>query len=288
MVLARCLVVLACCVGCGEPALAPTTVASPWVAQSLEKDPDVVIAIDVHAARADPFYGRLVTAVMDDTPLPYDAFLGARFIDVFGVAHGVRGRKTVFTAAVFGGGELPADLERCITRDAAEKVTVESRDGVWILSNGKSAPATPSAVTMDSGAILEAWVGPGAVDLALEKRAPEMWQHLHAMRIQLRGGDTPGMVIDARFETSVDAEHAEYDVARAERMLQRSIGDDDKEAAPLLLEQLAQIHVSRSGADLQMTYRMTPALTAYVSRMIDGSRRHRTRHGCDPITDSAP
>lgn len=278
------LVCFALCVGCGgSVALAPNTVASPWVAQSLEKDPDVVMAVDVRAVRADPFFGKALGAVMDDMPLPYDAFLGAREIDLFGVARGLTGSKSVFTAAVFGGGDL-SGVERCLTRDAYDDITVSSRAGVWIVSNGKSPPVTPSAVTMDGGAIMETWVGPGAVDLARAKRgALDMWQHLHAMRIRVLGGDTPGMVIDARFETPVDAEHAEYDLARAERMLQRAIGDGDKEAAPLVLEQLPNVHVSRSGVDLQVSYRMTPALTAYVSRAIDESRRHHdTRRGCDP------
>jgi len=241
-----------------------------------------VMAIDVPALRADPLFGKVLAALMDDAPLPYDAVLRARTIDVFGVARGVMGRRSVFTAAVFGAGDLPADVARCIQRDARENVTVGSRDGVWIVSNGKGAPATPSAVTMDSGTIVEGWIGPGALDLALEKNgSPEMWQHLHAMRVRLRGGSTPEMAIDARFETSVDAEHAEYDLARAERMLQRAIGDGDKEGAHLLMEQLPNVRVSRHGVDLVVDYVMTPSLAAYFSRMIDESRREHTRRGCD-------
>jgi hypothetical protein len=107
-----------------------------------------------------------------------------------------------------------------------------------------------------------------------------MWDHLHAMRLRIEGGAAPGILVDARFETSVDAEHAQYDLARLTRELQRMAGSGDPELSRLLLEQLPSVHVARSGVDVEVEYHLTASFTDYVSRLMDRENKHRTRHGC--------
>ena len=191
--------------------------------------------------------------------------------------------QRAFTAVVYGAGDLTPDIERCIVRDAdREKLTVAQRGGRWIISNAKASTSVPEAVAMDRRAIFEAWVGSGAIDVALDKwGTPKMWDHLHAMRLRIEGGAAPGILVDARFETSVDAEHAEYDLARLTREPPahgRLYGDP--ELSRLLLEQLPSVHVARSGVDVGVEYHLTASFTDYVSRLMDRENKHRTRHGC--------
>ena len=262
------------------------------MSQSLEKEPDFVLAIDVPALRRDPFFGELSKLALDDAPLPYHAVLAARQIDFFGTARASVADDDgpgigAFTAVVHGAGDLPADLERCLAHDAGrDEITVASRGGRWIVSNAKATRAVPEAVAMDRGAVVEAWLGPGAMDVAVVREAwPErdMWQHMRAMRIRITGGATPGLGIDARFETSVDAEHAKNDLERVARLLRRAPegrGDRDEALSRAILEQLPNVHVSRSGRDLEIGYRLTPSLTEYLLQLVTSERHPRERHGC--------
>ena len=266
--------------GCADSGLAPNGVASPWVKEAFDKEPDVVVSVDVAAMRRDPLFGKLSALIMADAPLPYDAVLGARRLDLFGTVQGA------FTAVVYGAGPLAPELERCLSRDSGlDRLTVSAQGGQWVVSNAHETGTVPHAVRMDGGTLLEAWLGPAAVDKALDRTrwdAREMWSHLHALRMRVEGGGTPGLVVDARFETAVDAEHAQYDLARMEREVRRGIADvRDDELGRQLLEQLPNVHVRRSGADLAVDFRLTASFTRYVSNLVDhDASPRRTRDGC--------
>jgi len=269
--------------GCGgDPGLAPETVASSWAKRSLDKDPDIVVSVDMAALQHDAFFGKIADLVLDDAPLPYDAVRGASRIDFFATM-----AKT-FTAVVYGAGAPPAGLMECISPGIAprgELLKMTVMDGKWVVSTAAiSGGAVPGPVDMDGHALFEAWLGPGAVDEALNRArwdTREMWRHLHAFRLRIEGGATPGMVVDARFETEVDAEHAQYDLARMQRALERIGGEvRDEELAKQLLEQIPNVHVARSGNDLRVDFHLTAGFTQYISTKLDRERpAHRTRRG---------
>jgi hypothetical protein len=276
------LVVVLCACACAgaDSGFAPSNVASVWVTQSLDKEPDVVVSVDVVGLQRDAFFGKLSDLVMADAPIPFDAVRGARQVDFFGTVH-----KT-FTAVVYGAGSLPPELERCLASTGRDPVSVSTVGGKWLISTGHATGAVPSAVSMNGGALIEAWMGPGAVDEALDHarwETREMWAHLHALRMRIEGGSTPGIVVDARFETSVDAEHAQYDLARMQRALERVATDiHDDELTRQLLAQLPNVHVARDGTLLKVDFHLTEAFIQYISPMLDhGLSRHRRRHGCD-------
>jgi hypothetical protein len=284
----RLMVVLAV-VGCGSGGgLAPTSVASPWVTQALEKEPDVVVSVDIAALRRDPFFGKLVDLVMADAPLPYDAVRGARRIDLFGTVQASR-LRSAFTAIVYGAGALTPELQQCIERDTNEHVSVSAVNDRWVVSSGQPTGTAPDAIHMDSDALFEAWLGPGAVDAGLARARWDvqdlLWRHLYALRMRIEGGGTPGLVVDAHFETSVDAEHAVYDFARVKRALEGAVeAIRDEELAKQMIEQLPNFHVARSGADVRVDFHLTPGLTQYVSKLLDRDPPRRVRDRCSLST----
>jgi hypothetical protein len=253
-------------------------VTSSWAKRSLAKDPDVVVSVDMAALQRDAFFGKIADLVMDDAPLPYDAVRSASRIDLFATI------SKTFTAVVYGAGSPPADLAECLSSARDEHLKVTVLDGKWVVSGAETSGTVPGPVDMDSHAIFEAWLGPGAVDEALSRArwdAREMWRHLHALRLRMEGGATPGFVVDARFETGIDAEHAQYDLERMQRALEH-VADDagDPELTKQLLEQIPNVHVARSGSDLRVDYHLTAAFTQYISNKIDQERRPHRRHGC--------
>lgn len=263
--------------GCGGTGLAPETVTSAWAKRSLRAGPDVVVSLDVVAMRADTFYAKVADLVLADSPASYDAVLAASRIDLFGTV------SKSFTAVVYDAGPPPPELARCLSSDA--RLSVSRRD--WIVSSAPvTASGVPDEVSMDGGAIFEAWLGPGAFDEGLRRarwNTPDMWRRLHAMRIRLEGGETPGLVVDASFETPVDAVHAANDLARAERTLARLADDEkkDDEGAKLVVEQLANVRVTQSGAELHVSTRLTPELTRWMSAKLDEARHPaRARRQC--------
>ncbi len=277
---ASCLCAFVALAGCGVERLAPETVSSAWAKQSLDKSPDVVVSIDVAGIKRDPFFSKLTEIAFADTAQPYDAIWSASHIDVFATI-----AKTV-TAVAYDVGPLSPALAQCFDSELGhERITVSAASGKWIASNVASRGDVGAPVEMDGHALFEAWLGPGAMDEALLRArwdTAEMWRHLHAMRFRVEGGTTPGFVIDARFETSVDAEHALNDFARAQRLIERYTGEvHDEELAKQLREQVANVHVARSGVDLRVDFHITPDFTQYLSRMLDKERRPRSRReGC--------
>jgi hypothetical protein len=265
--------------GCATERLAPEVVTSAWAKQSLEKSPDVVIAIDVAAIHRDPFFSKLVDVTFADAAEPYDAIWTASHIDVFATL------TRTFTAVAYGVGPLPPALAQCFDAQLRdERITVSASSGKWIASNVATRGDVGAPVEMDGHALFEAWMGPGAMDEALLRArwdTAEMWRHLHAMRFRVEGGATPGVILDARFETSVDAEHALNDFARAERMLERNMSEvHDEELAKHLHDTIANAHVARSGVDLRVDLHITAAFTQYLSRMLDQERPRSRRDGC--------
>jgi hypothetical protein len=277
---ASCLCAVMMLAGCGTERLAPETVASTWAKQSLEKSPDIVVSIDVAALKRDPFFSKLGDVAMADSAKPYDDILTASRIDVFATI-----AKT-FTAVAYDVGPLSPALAQCFESELRhDRVTISAASGKWIASNVTSHGVVGTRVEMDDHALFEAWLGPGAMDEALLRArwdTAEMWRHLHAMRLRIEGGATPGIIIDARFETSVDAEHAANDFARAERQVDRLMRDvRDEELAKQLREQIANLHVARSGIDLRVDLHLTADFTQYLSRMLERERHPRSRRdGC--------
>lgn len=273
---ARALLALGLIAGCADSQLAPASVSSAWVNESLEKEPDFVMSVDVPGLRRDPFFHKLLDAAMQDAPLPFDAALGASQVDLFATI------RKAFTGVVYGVGPSTAELEACVSslvdRDHLEMVT---RDGAWIVSN-KPTSASPHAVKMDSGALVETWLGPGALDEGLSRVSSDsrdLWRHLYAVRMRIEGGSTPALIIDARFETSVDAEHAQYDMARVKRAMEHISGEvHDDELARLLIAEIPNVHVARSGLDVRVDYRPSAAFIQYLSQHIDeDASRHNPR-----------
>jgi hypothetical protein len=262
---------------CADSQLAPASVSSAWVTESLEKEPDFVMSVDVPGLRRDPFLHKLVDVAMQDVPLPFDPLLSASQVDVFATI-----RKT-FTAVVYGAGSSTPELEACVSNIAdRDHVTMATRDGAWIVSN-KPTSASPQAVKMDSGALVETWLGPGALDEGLSRvstDARDLWRHLYAVRTRIEGGSTPALIIDARFETGVDAEHAEYDVGRLRRAMERAAaGVRDEELAHLILGEISNVHVARSGVNVTVAYRPSAAFIQYISQRLDREASgHRPQH----------
>ncbi len=265
----------------GAERLAPEAVSTTWAKETLEKTPDIVMSIDMAALQRDPFFSKLVDTVTADAAKPWDAILTASRVDVFATV-----AKRAFTAVAYGVGALPPALAECFDADLhRERIAVTSSAGKWIASNVETHGNTGAPVEMDGHALFEAWLGPGAFDEALSHARwdeDELWRHLLAARVRVEGGATPGIFVDSRFETTVDAEHAMNDVARARRRLERVIEDvRDEELATQIRAQLASVHVARSGGDVHVEFHLTAAFTHYLSRMIDREQRpHARRDGC--------
>jgi hypothetical protein len=264
-------------IGCTGSELAPSSVAPPWASRSLSNDPDIVLSVDMQGVEHDAFFGRLFERLMAETPEPLDAVRPATRIDLFANA----ARKSIVT--VVHGVSDTAAVGQCF--HASKDVGFTAAPGAWIVTFGNTANVggVPTLVHMDSGALFEAWLGPGAFDEALRRGAGEkdMWRHLVAVRVIVRGGDTPSFTWDARFETPVDAEHAANDLARLDRLL-RHYAEEAKESqqANVLIEQLGKVRVQRDGSDLAVSVQLTPAITRYVLDALGESHRSH-RPSCD-------
>jgi hypothetical protein len=266
--------------GCGgAERLAPEAVSSTWAKETLEKTPDIVMSIDVAALQRDPFFSKLVDTAMADAAKPWDAILTASRVDVFATI-----AKRAFTAVAYDVGALPPALAECFGADLhRERITVTDSAGKWIASNVATHGGAGARVEMDGHALFEAWLGPGAFDEALSHARwdeDELWRHLLAARVRVEGGATPGIFVDSRFETSVDAEHAMNDVGRARRRLERVIDEvRDEELANQMRAQLAGVHVARNGGDVHVEFHLTAGFTQHLSRMIDREQRPHSRQG---------
>lgn len=277
-------VLLGVLVSCGNSAITPNAVAPSWAKQSLNHEPDIVMSLDVRALKADPFFGRVVDSMWVEVPRAYDSMLGASRIDGFATV------GLTYSAVIHGVGDPPAEVIRCLwpngsTADGAYSPREEggpwltASSGSWVISSAQTTGPAPGPVSMDGGdTIFEAWLGPAAVDDGLRRArwdAREIWSHLYALRFAIKGGATPGFDMDARFETTVDADHAQYDLERLERYAER-IGReaDDSDLTKMALDQLHNIRVSRSGVNISVSYRATPQLTQYALDKL--AERHPT------------
>ncbi len=253
--------------------MSPDAVAPAWTQDTLQTSPDLVIALDVAAIRNDRFFGPVLAheaADHDERAL----FAQTSRLDIFATA------SERWLAVLYDPGPSPWPLvQRRWPRggtptaagllfapaDRGDDVWLSVRPHQWVLASSRPDDrATPNPVDIDSGAVMEAWIGPKGIAAVLSRahRPARGLYGLQSARVRIEGGNTPGVVLDATFVSSDAAAEAELDVTRQERELE-AMGPSS-ELARQVLALLGQVQVGRSGATLHIGFHTTPALRDYL------------------------